>query len=135
MPGDLYDYAVVRVVPRVDREEFLNVGVILSCEAREFLDVRLALDEARLLALHPAVDVDVVERHLDGLCRVARGTAGSGPIATQPRRARFHWLTATRSALVQTSSVHMGRTDDPAATLERLVARLVECRDEPERTR
>jgi len=123
VPGELYDYAVIRVVPRVDREEFLNVGVVLSCEAREFLDVSLALDERRLTALHPGVDVAAVARHLEGFARVARGAPDAGPVATQPRRARFHWLTATRSALVQTSPVHMGRTEDPSATL----ARLVEC--------
>ena len=129
MSGDLYDYAVVRVVPRVDREEFINAGVVLSCEARDFLDVGWALDEARLVALFPGVDIEAVMRHLEGFQSGARGLPGAGPHAEQPRRARFHWLTAVRSALVQTSTVHMGRTADPSATLTRLVERLVQTPD------
>lgn len=122
---DSYDYAVVRVVPRVDREEFINVGVLLSCEAREFLAAGVALDEARLRAFSPDVDVALVQRHLAALCRVAAGGPAAGPIGALPRRARFHWLAATRSALVQTSVIHMGFTADPAATLARLVERMV----------
>lgn len=122
---DGYDYAVLRVVPRVEREEFLNVGVILSCEAREVLLAQVELDVRCLLALAPMVDVALVERHLAAIPAICKGGPGTGPIGALPRRARFHWLTATRSALVQTSQVHMGLTDDPAATLERLVARVV----------
>ena len=122
---DTYDYAVVRVVPRVEREEFINAGVILSCQLRGFLGARIALDEARLLALAPGVDLDLVRRHLAAIPLICEGRADAGPIAQMPARARFHWLTARRSSIIQTSPVHTGRCGHPEATLERLLARLV----------
>ena len=122
-----YDYAVIRIVPRVEREEFVNAGVIVSCHAAGFLSAAVDLDEARLLALDPRVDVALVREHLDSFPRICAGGADSGPIGLLPLRGRFHWLTARRSAIVQTSAVHTGRTADPAAALARLMTAMVRC--------
>ncbi len=123
--ADTYDYAVIRVVPRVDRGEFVNAGVILSCQKRGFLGAAIALDEAKLLALWPATDVALVRRHLAAIPVICAGEPGSGPIGALPPRARFHWLTARRSSIIQTSPVHTGRCGDPEATLARLLDTLV----------
>lgn len=120
-----YDYAVIRVVPRVEREEFLNVGVIVSCEAARLLDACVDLDERRLHALAPDVDLATVRAHLDSIPGICRGGAEAGPIGLLPQRARFHWLTAKRSALIQTSPVHSGRCAEPSRILEHLMARMV----------
>jgi hypothetical protein len=121
-----YDYAVIRVVPRVEREEFVNVGVILSCPARDFLDARLHVDRTRLAALDPALDIDLVEQHLNVIPLVCRGDPAAGPIAQLTQRQRFHWLTATRSTIIQTSVVHSGLCDDePAASLQHLMEKMV----------
>lgn len=123
--ADTYDYAVVRVVPRVEREEFVNVGVVLSCPAAHFLEARVELDEARLLALDPNVDLGLVRRHLASFPAICAGAPASGPIGQLPQRARFHWLTARRSSIIQTSPVHVGRCTDPKAAIEHLMARMV----------
>jgi len=120
-----YDYAVIRVVPRVERGEMINVGVILSCPDVSFLEARIELDEARLLAFDPTLDLDEVRTHLDSIPVTCRGGAEAGPIGALPQRARFHWLVAPRSTIIQMSPVHTGRTDDPAAALERLLERMV----------
>lgn len=120
-----YDYAVIRVVPRVEREEFINVGVILSCPAREFLEARLHLDRARLAALDPALDAEVVEQYLAVIPLVCRGDTAAGPIGRLPSRQRFHWLVAPRSTVIQTSSVHSGLCEDPAAALAHLLQKMV----------
>lgn len=117
-----YDYAVVRVVPRVERGEFVNAGVIVSCEAAGYLQARMALAPAKVLALDPSADLELIARHLDALVRVCQG---EGPIGRLPLRPRFHWLTAPRSALVQTSPVHMGRCTDLDGTLDHLLRALV----------
>lgn len=122
---EVYDYAIVRVVPRVEREEFINAGVILSCQRSGFLQAAMALDEARLLALDPAADIDTVRRHLAAIVSICAGDAAYGPIAQLPYRARFHWLTARRSAVIQTSPVHTGRCTDPAAALAHVMQRMV----------
>ncbi len=122
---DTYDYAVIRVVPRVEREEFVNVGIILSCEANSYLEARIELDAARVRALDPAIDIDALRRHLDTLPAICKGGAGSGPIGQLPLRARFHWLTAKRSSIIQTSPVHMGKCANMAATMEHLLDRMV----------
>lgn len=122
---DTYDYAVIRVVPRVEREEFVNVGVILSCERTGFLDACIELDEARLLALDPTLDLESLRRHLDAIPAICRGGAEAGPIGLLPQRARFHWLTAKRSSIIQTSPVHMGKCSDMPAILEHLMNRMV----------
>ena len=126
MPGHCtYDYAVIRVVPRVDREEFVNVGVILSCPARDFLAARIELDEGRVRALDPALDLDMVRRHLASIPLVCAGGDAAGPIGRLAPRERFHWLTAPRSTIIQCSPVHTGRCGEPADLLEHLVQRMV----------
>ena len=122
---DSYDYAVIRVVPRVERGEFVNVGVIVSCEKTGYLKAMVEADEARLRALDPRIDLATLHRHLDAIRRICEGGPGSGPIGQLPQRARFHWLTARRSAIIQTSPVHMGRCGDMDAITEHLMDRMV----------
>lgn len=122
---DTYDYAVIRVVPRVEREEFVNVGVILSCERTGFLDARIELDESRLLALDSTLDLESLRRHLDAIPAICSGGSEAGPIGLLPQRGRFHWLTAKRSSIIQTSPVHMGKCGDIPAILEHLMDRMV----------
>ncbi len=124
MPNS-FDYAVVRVVPRVDREEFLNAGVLLYCLGRGFLGAAVELDEARLRALAPDVDVGLVRSHLEALPLICAGGAGAGPIGLLPQKERWHWLVAPRSTILQTSPVHSGLCEDPAAALEQLMDRMV----------
>ena len=121
-----YDYAVIRVVPKVDREEFINAGVILSCPDLSFLEARIKLDESRLLALDPNVDLDLVRNHLATIPTICRGGDGAGSIGQLPQRQRFHWLVAPRSTVIQTSPVHTGRSADPVAVLDHLVATMVD---------
>lgn len=121
-----YDYAVIRVVPKVDREEFINAGVIVSCPDLSFLEARIKLNEARLLAIDPTIDLDLVRNHLSAIPTICRGGADAGSIGQLPQRQRFHWLVAPRSTVIQTSPVHTGRCGDPAAALERLVATMVD---------
>jgi Protein of unknown function (DUF3037) len=120
-----YDYAVIRVVPRVDREEFINVGVILACQDSGLLEARIELNEARLLALDPTVDVAAIRAHLATIPQICAGGAGAGALAALSRRERFDWLTAPRSALIQTSPVHTGRCSDALAVLEHLLQTMV----------
>ncbi|PPK97404.1 Protein of unknown function (DUF3037) [Kineococcus xinjiangensis] len=121
----LYEYAVLRVVPRVERAEFLNAGVLLWCRSAEFLGARTGLDEARLRMLAPDADVEAVRRHVEALERVCAGADGAGAPAREAPGQRFRWLTAPRSTVLQTSGVHCGLTRDPAAELERLFGALV----------
>ena len=127
MPGKFrYDYAVIRVVPKVDREEFINAGVILSCPELSFLEARIELDESRLLALDPDVDLDLVRKHLASIPTICRGGDDAGSIGQLPQGRRFEWLVAPRSTMIQTSPVHTGRCGDPAAALDHLVATMVD---------
>jgi hypothetical protein len=121
-----YDYAVVRVVPKVDREEFINAGVIVSCPELSFLEARIKLNEARLLALDPNIDVELVRKHLASIPKICLGGDDAGSIGQLPQRQRFHWLVAPRSTIIQTSPVHTGRCGDPAAALEHLVTTMVD---------
>ena len=123
-----YDYAIVRVVPRVEREEFINAGVILSCPAQDFLAARIELDERRLLALDPGVDLEAVRENLASIPLVCAGGPAAGPIGRLTPRERFHWLVAARSTIIQTSPVHSGRCQDPAAALDHLVRTMVQAR-------
>jgi hypothetical protein len=120
-----YDYAVIRVVPRVDREEFLNVGVIISCPAKDFLEARIELDEARLLAFDPSLDVEAIRTNLASIPRICAGGPDAGPIGQLSQRERFHWLVAPRSTIIQTSRAHTGRCTDPDPVAERLLDRMV----------
>jgi len=122
---DTYDYAVIRVVPRVDREEFINVGVIVSCPAKDFLEARIELDEARLLALDPTLDMDSIRPHLASIPAICAGGVAAGPIGELTQRERFHWLTAPRSTIIQTSLVHTGRCKNTADVLEHLLDTMV----------
>ncbi len=120
-----YDYAVIRVVPRVERGEQLNAGVILSCPDVEFLDARIELDEAAMLALDPGADLEALRANLATIPLVCRGGPAAGPIGELPARGRFRWLVSPRSTIIQPSPVHTGRTRDPAACLEHLLQTLV----------
>jgi len=121
----LFEYAVIRIVPRVEREEFVNVGVILYCSKEQFLHTVFTLDEARLQALCQKVDVSEVKEHLQAFEQIAQGHPEGGPIAKLDIASRFRWLTATRSTVVQTSKVHPGLCTDPVKTLTRLHEQLV----------
>ena len=120
-----YDYAVIRVVPRVERGEFVNVGVVLSCKQGGLLAARIEVDEARLRALAPGLDVDLVRAHLAAFPAICAGGPAAGPIGLLSSRERFHWLTAPRSTIVQTSPVHTGRCADAQAMLDRLLDTMV----------
>ena len=120
-----YDYAVIRVVPKVEREEFLNVGVIVSCPAGEFLGARIELDEQRLLTLDPTLDIETIRVHLATIPLICAGGEQAGPMGQASQRERFHWLTAPRSTVIQTSPVHTGWCDDPATVLEHLLDTMV----------
>lgn len=121
----VYDYAIVRVVPRVERGEFINAGVILSCPKLDFLEARIELDEARLRSLAPEVDLDTVRANLASIPRICRGGDDAGPIGQLKPRERFHWLVAPRSTIIQTSAVHLGRSYDPHTALEHLLRTMV----------
>ena len=120
-----FEYAIVRVVPRVERGEALNAGIVLMSRAHRYLGARVDLDEAALVALAPDCDPDAVRAHLSAIEGVARGDVGAGPIAALSLPERFHWLVAPSSTIIQPSGVHTGLTADPAATLEHLFRTLV----------
>jgi hypothetical protein len=109
----------------VDREEFINAGVIVSCPEISFLEARIKLNEVRLLALDPSVDLELVRNHLAAIPTICRGGDEAGSIGQLPQRQRFHWLVAPRSTVIQTSPVHTGRCGDPAAVLEHLLVTMV----------
>ena len=121
----LFEYAVLRVVPRVEREEFLNVGIILYCPKQQFLQVVFTVDENRLCALFRGVDIPELQDHLEAFRLIAQGDQEGGPIAALNIASRFRWLTATRSTVLQTSKVHPGFCSDPAGALQRLHSQLV----------
>ena len=125
MPPSAFQYAILRVVPDVERGECVNAGVVLFCRQRSFLAARVELDEERVRALAPDADLAAVRGHLDAMCRIAAGDPEAGPIAALPASERFHWLVAPSSTIIQPSPVHTGLSDDPAAELEHLLARLV----------
>ncbi len=120
-----YLYAIVRVVPHVERGETINAGVVLLCRSRRFLGAQIALDEARLAAIAPDCDPEAVRPHLEAIEAIARGDEGAGPMAKLTIAERFHWLVAPSSTIIQPSAVHTGLTDDPAAELAHLIQTLV----------
>ena len=120
-----YDYAVVRVVPRVERGEFVNVGVIVSCDATDSLEACIELDPARVLALDPGADIDAIRAALGAIDAMCVGSAAAGALGAMSARERFHWLVAPRSAVIQTSPVHTGRTVAPDTVLEHLFKTMV----------
>jgi hypothetical protein len=121
----LFEYAVIRIVPRVEREEFLNVGIILYCKDQQFLHARFHLNEEKLLACCGWMDIALLKDYLLSFEKICKGEKGASPIAELDIASRFRWLTATRSSVLQTSKVHPGFTNDPAETLERLHEQLV----------
>ncbi len=126
MPAMLsFDYATIRVVPRVDREEFVNAGVILFCRERQFLEARVVLDPVRVRGLYAEADLETIERHLAAVPRICLGSPDSGPIGALPIHERFHWLVAPRSTVIQMSPVHAGLCESPSETLARLFESLV----------
>jgi hypothetical protein len=129
-PRDPFQYAVIRVVPRVERGERLNVGIVLLCRTQRYLAARVVLDEARLAAFAPDLDPAAVRPYLDAIVRVADGDPAAGPIAALGPAERFHWLVAPSSTIIQAGEVHTGLCDDPARELEHLVERLVLVRDD-----
>jgi hypothetical protein len=120
-----YDYAIVRVVPRVDRGEFVNAGIILSCDVERVLQASIELDEAALLALDAGVDLDLVRSSLATIPAICAGGADAGAIGKLSARERFHWLVSPKSTIVQTSPVHTGQCTDLHAALEHLVDRMI----------
>lgn len=117
-----FDYALLRIVPRVERQEFINAGVVVYCPEKRYLAARIHLDEDRLKVLWSEVDTALVQKHLNAILRICEGEADAGPIAKLSQRERFHWLTAPRSTIVQPSPVHTGvcdRTDDLLDRLEK----------------
>ncbi len=120
-----YDYAVLRIVPSVEREEFVNAGVVLQCTESAFLDCRVHLDEARLRALWPEIDLDLIRRHLEAFPRISAGDQDAGPIASLSRRERFQWLVAPRSTVIQVSPVHSGMCQSPESAIADIFRRLV----------
>jgi hypothetical protein len=120
-----YDYATIRIVPCAERGEFTNAGVILHCTERAFLKSVVHVDESRLLALWPDLDLDLIRQHLGAFPKICAGDPDAGPIARLSHKERFHWLVAPRSTTIQVSPVHSGMSDSPQATLDELFRRLV----------
>ncbi len=125
LDSHLFEYAVLRVVPRVEREEFMNVGVILYCPKQKFLQTLFTLDEPRLKAIFPGIDIAEVNAHLEAFRHIALGHPEGGAIGALDIASRFRWLTATRSTILQPSKVHPGFCGDPAGALQRLHNQLV----------
>ena len=123
----LFEYAVLRVVPKVEREEFLNVGVVLYCPQQKFLSVRFHLDSERIKAFSCDLDIPEIGQYLSAFEKICAGVKDSGPIGKLPAAERFRWLTATHSTVVQTSKTHTGLSENVTATIEKLYAQLVLC--------
>lgn len=115
-----FDYAILRVVPRVERQEFINAAVIAYCPERRYLDARVHLDPARLTALWPDADIELIRDHLNAIPRICAGDTTAGPIARLTQRERFHWLISPRSTIIQPSPVHTGVCDETDQLLDRL---------------
>jgi hypothetical protein len=115
-----FEYAIIRVVPKVEREEFVNVGVILYCQSLSFLDAEYVMDEERLRAFSPDIEMNEIKKHLFAFCNICKGGTEAGPIGKLDMGSRFRWLTATRSTVLQCSKVHPGLSADPATTLKNL---------------
>ncbi|HUH72977.1 MAG TPA: DUF3037 domain-containing protein [Chitinophagales bacterium] len=123
--SDIYEYAVLRLVPRVEREEFINIGVLLLCRPQKYGNIKYHLNQERCLALFPDLDIDVIENQLKLFPIILKGEHGGGLIASQDLHERFRWLTANRSTMIQCSAVHIGMTVDAEKTLSELFKKLV----------
>ena len=120
-----FDYAIIRVVPRVEREEFINAGVIVSCPSQNYLKARIELDAERLAALDDTLDAEIIKGYLDTIPVICEGGAAAGLIGKLPQRSRFHWLVAPRSTIIQTSQAHSGLCFDPEQALTNLLEKMV----------
>ena len=123
-----YDFAIIRIVPRVDREEFINAGVVLFCPTCQYLKAKVLVDEPRLRALWPDLDIALIRQHPEPFPKVCAGHEDAGPIAQKPLRERFHWIVSPRSTMIQISPVHTGLTEDPETTLTELYEKQVAVR-------
>lgn len=121
-----FDYATIRVVPRVERQEFINAGVVVFCLEKRYLAARVHLDEARLRALWPATDLELVRQHLEAIPRICSGDQSAGPITRLSQRERFHWLVSPRSTIIQSSPVHSGLCEGTDELLDRLARQLLD---------
>ncbi len=121
----LYEYSIIKLIPRVERGEYLNVGVIVYCKKASFLNVLFALDKSRLTAIFPQIDIEEINGHLVAFEQICLGNSGAGPIAAIDMASRFRWLTAKRSTIIQASDVHPGLCENAAETLARLFEQLV----------
>jgi hypothetical protein len=120
-----FDYAIIRVMPRVERGELVNAGVLLFCLQRDFLAAQVEVNGPRLRALWPEIDVELVRQHLEAIPRICAGSPEGGPIAKLSLRERFHWLVAPRSTIIQVSPVHVGLCDSPERALDELFRQMV----------
>ena len=120
-----FDYAIVRVVPRVERAEFINAGVVVFCLQQRYLEARVQLDQVRLRALWPGIDLDLVRQHLEAIPKIAAGDPSAGPIGRLSQRERFHWLVSPRSTIIQPSPVHTGVCDSTDGVLDRLATQFL----------
>lgn len=125
MKKDLFEYAIVRIVPLVEREEFVNVGVILFCKPQKFLRMKYEINEKRLNVFDSEIDIEEIKQHLEAFCKVCAGSPDSGEIGGLPIAERFRWLTASRSTIIQTSKVHPGLCENAQETLEELFNTMV----------
>jgi len=121
----LYEYAVIRLVPRVERGEYINIGVVLYCKSLKTLDFVFHMNKSRILSLFPEVDLEEVESHLISFQKICQGTPDSGLIGTQDLASRFRWLTARRSTIIQASEIHPGYCQQPIAALNRIFEEMV----------
>jgi len=124
-----YDFAVIRIVPRVEREEFVNAGVVVFCPTQKYLKARVLIDDDRLRALWPDLDIALIRQHLEPFPAICAGDAEAGPIAARPLRERFHWVVAPRSTMIQISPVHTGLCNSPESVLDELFEKLVRTRN------
>lgn len=122
---NLFEYAVIRIVPQVEREEFLNAGIILFCKKSGFLKAGYKMDEGRISSAFPGIDMEEIIAHLTAFTHIAEARENAGPIALLDTPSRFRWLTAKRSTIVQTSPVHPGMSDDLEKTFEKLLSELI----------
>jgi len=120
-----FDYAILRVVPRVERQEFINAGVVAFCLEKRYLAALIHLDEGRLRALWPEADVDLAREHLEAVRRICEGDPAAGPIAKLSQRERFHWITSPRSTIIQPSPIHTGVCDETGGVLDRLATQFL----------
>ena len=123
--SEMYEYAIIRLVPKVEREEFLNIGVILYSKRKDYLDIKIHLDEDRILSFSKNIEIELIKRYLDGWRKVCNGSKEGGPIGQLEMHLRFRWLTANRSTIIQSSEVHPGSSTEPGKELDILFQKFV----------